>query len=372
MSVLTPNMGLVESTVGTDTGLSWEQNLNASLNILDGHNHSPGSGIQITPSGINLNASLPFNSNAALSIAYVGLSPQGGSVPTPIDLSLYASGGELFYQDASGNDVQITKAGSVNATSSGISSGTATASFVSSILVVDQNVGVGAPIDAATYILRYNGSYPSPSGNYIALQAPTSLASGFAITFPNSTPVASSSFIAADTSGNLSYLNVDNSTLTIASSTVSVGALGIQTGNIANGAVTGPKKAALNFVQSAEVTTSTTVGFTPVSGLSVTITTSGRPVQIMMMGGTSLGQSTLSGLTTTGTGALDVGIFRSDLGFVFTSIQLVGTAGTQFSPSSVSFVDTTTPSAGTYTYQIYWGTNNAAGMTRCTLAAYEL
>ena len=44
MSVLTPQMNLIQSTVNVDSGLTWELNLNASLSIIDGHNHTPGSG----------------------------------------------------------------------------------------------------------------------------------------------------------------------------------------------------------------------------------------------------------------------------------------------------------------------------------------
>ncbi len=302
MSVLTPNMSLIQSSIGVDTGLSWEQNLNASLNVLDGHTHAPGSGLQITPSAININASLAFNQNALLIAAYLNMAAQGGSVPTPIDLSVYVVGNELFYKDGVGNAVQLTAAGSVNATSSGISSGTATASFVSSVLVVTQSVGVGAAIDAASYILRYNGSYPSPSGNAIVLSAPAALSGSYQITFPAAVPGASNALYTMSIAGVISYTNVDNSTLTITGSVMQVPTHGITATQIAdntitatqiaNNTITGTQVAnaslgndQLNILIQHKSASSGTQLFTTsgaITNLSVPITVLGGPVIIML------------------------------------------------------------------------------------------
>src|ERR1700677_1577034 len=138
---LTPNMNLVVPTVGQDQGPDWANNLNADLGILDQHNHSSGQGVQITPSGLNINMDLPFNSNNATllnTVRFNNLSaPLAGTAP---NLGcIYEAQNELYYNDGVGNSVKMTSGGSVNATTSGISSGTATASFVGGVLVVDSN-----------------------------------------------------------------------------------------------------------------------------------------------------------------------------------------------------------------------------------------
>lgn len=230
-------MGLPNPIPGVGPGPDYALNLQSSVNILDAHNHASGSGVQINPNGIYINAALPFNGNPATLLGYLGISPQGTGVATPVNDSLYASGVDLYFQDGNGNAVRITSGGSVNATSSGISSGTATASFVSSILVVDQSAGVGAAIDAATYILRYNGSYPTPSGNYILLSAPSSLATGYQLTFPGITPSSSGALLTSDTSGTLSYSN-GNSTITISGGVITVANLGVTASQIANNTIT--------------------------------------------------------------------------------------------------------------------------------------
>lgn len=229
MATNTPNMNLLLPTIGIDSGLVWEQDINANSGTLDGHTHAPGSGIQIDSPGIHLTFDFPLNGNnltLARSVNFQSqISPLTGTAP---DLGcLYVSGVDLYYNDKSGNQIRITSGASVNATSSGITSGTASASFVSSILTVIQSVGVAAPIDAASYILRYNGSYPTPSGNAIVLAAPAALSGTYQITFPASPPVATYPVLMTSTgvlgTGLLTNAQIDVGTIlgsNIASSTI--------------------------------------------------------------------------------------------------------------------------------------------------------
>lgn len=190
MATNSPNMNLLLPTIGVDTGLTWEQAINANSLTLDGHNHSSGSGSQVTPSGLDINASLSMNNNNLTLTKSIIFYPQSPSLSgvAPYLGCIYVSGDDLYYNTVGGQQVQITSGGTLNAVSSGISSGTNVASFVSNILTVIQSAGVAGAIDAASYVLRYNGSYPSPSGNAIILQAPSTLASQYSITFPVSPP----------------------------------------------------------------------------------------------------------------------------------------------------------------------------------------
>src|ERR1035437_3288570 len=237
---LSPNMSLPIPTVGLDPGPDWANNINACLSVLDAHNHVIGDGVQIPPSGININADLPFGSNNATLLRSVRMVPQTAALALATDLNvLYSVGanGELYYNDANGNQVQITKTGAVNATSSGISSGSASAAFVAGVLDVLSNVGVSAAIDAGAYILRYSGSYPTPAGNAIVIQAPSSLATEYAYTLPAALPGASGSLLTVATTGQWSYSVVDGATLQTSGGTLSVKTIGAS--QIASGAITG-------------------------------------------------------------------------------------------------------------------------------------
>lgn len=198
MSVLTPNMNLIQSTVAVDSGLVWEQNLNADLAILDGHNHSAGSGVQINPTGLDINSDLTFNANNAIDLRSARFLSQGSPLAGALDLAaVYVSGVDLWFNDVNGNQIQLTAGGAVNATSSGISSGTATASFVSGVLVVNAAPLTPANIQVGSVLLGNNVA----NSKFLTLSPPSAMAANFSLTLPN-VPVASS-VMTLDTSGNM-------------------------------------------------------------------------------------------------------------------------------------------------------------------------
>lgn len=179
---ISPNMNLVVPGVGTEYSPNWATDLNADLSILDGHNHSLGSGVQITPNGIDINLDLPFNDNNATLLRSARFQVQATLLSGANDLGcLYVSGVDLYYNDENGNQIKITAGGAVNATSSGISSGTATASFVAGVLVVDAAANTPANIQGASVLLGNN----SAGTNYLTLAPPSAMASSYQITLPS-------------------------------------------------------------------------------------------------------------------------------------------------------------------------------------------
>jgi len=116
-SYLTPEMSLTVPVPGSEPGPNWAYDLNSSLTVIDTHTHSAGSGVQITPSGININTDLTFNSlNNAISLRSVRFTAQGSPLSQVYDLGcLYVSGIDLYYNDENGNQIRLTNAGAVNA-----------------------------------------------------------------------------------------------------------------------------------------------------------------------------------------------------------------------------------------------------------------
>lgn len=199
MATTTPNMNLVVSTVNVDSGLNWENNLNASLAIIDQHNHTTGSGVQITPAGLNINSALPFNGQGATAVAYLSLD---GQAPFPtIDASIYSNGVDLFFLDGSGNQVRITQSGSVagsSGTITGLPSGTASASFGAGTFVFQSATSTSANLDCGEIVLRNN----TASSKGVTLSPVGSLGANYSLVLP--TLPASTSFVTLDSSGNLS------------------------------------------------------------------------------------------------------------------------------------------------------------------------
>lgn len=348
MSTITPNMNLIESTINVDSGLLWEQNLNASLTIIDGHNHAPGYGVQITPQGLNINANLPMNNNQLTGIQALVLSPQ---ISLATLRAIYSIGADLYYNDANGNVIQITSGGTVNATSSGISSGSATASFVSSVLVVNAASNTPANIQGGSLLLGNNVA----ASKFLTLAPPNSMAANYSLTLP-ALPVATS-FMQLDTSGNM---------------TASVA--------VANGITRSNLAAVGQQVSSSSGTfVTTSSSMVDITNLTVTITTTGRPVMLIVQpdGSSSfntfgVGNSTNNSITLGGIQVVKDGTFISRYSLVVTPSASGGIAAQMVFP--VMYLDTAGGGAGTYTYKIQGQVSPPGQLNafHCVLVAYEL
>jgi hypothetical protein len=118
----TPNMSLTEPNILQEQAPQWAADLNNSLTLIDQHDHSAGKGVLITPLGLNINQALNFNSNPATNLLNAGFSayatlPTVSSIVDRIFVSTVTGRDELFYQDSTGANVQITSTGAVNQSS---------------------------------------------------------------------------------------------------------------------------------------------------------------------------------------------------------------------------------------------------------------
>jgi len=266
--LITPLMNLSNPVPGVDPGPDYANNLYNSLNIIDGHNHSVGSGNQINSNGILINADLPFASLYNLTLLRsLRFAPQSAPLSLATDLGcLYESGVDLYFNDGSGNQVRITSGGSVNATSSGITSGTASASFSGGVLIVDSASNTPGNVQCGSVLIGNN----TAGSNFVTLSAPSGLASGYPVVLPSALP-GGRDFLTLDNSGNLATGVAYAGGLTTSNLSASAGILKTQ-------------------IQSVGQQISTTCGnfssasgsYVDVTNLTVTITTSGRPVMLIL------------------------------------------------------------------------------------------
>lgn len=357
-----PNMNLTVPTVSLDPGPDWAQNLNTSLAAIDSHDHSGGKGVTVTPSGLNINADLPFNANNLISARSVRLFTNVVQPVLATDLGcLYRFGTDLYFNDGDGNQIRMTQSGSVSGSSgtiTGLPSGTASAAFsaVSGTFIFQQATSTAANLDVGSIIVRYPGSYPTPSGNYIAIEAPSSLASGYVLTLP-AIP-AQTNVMTLDTSGNISSTTwnaVANNRTRASGSTVAVGGVAVS-------------------ASSASFTTSSTSAVA-VTNLSVTITTSGRPVQLQIVND-GLGSGTQWG-TSNFSGASCSGLYRYVRGS--TTISIYNSQGSAIGATVSDFIAPATMldvvAAGTYTYTVQVNVSpggSTFSATNAVLVAYEI
>lgn len=106
---MTTNMGLNLPTPSTTPGPQWSVQVNEAFDVIDSHDHSTGNGVKVTPTGLNINADLPFDGNNATQLRSVRFSDQGTVQTLPTDLGcLQLVGGDLWWVNGNGTGVQIT------------------------------------------------------------------------------------------------------------------------------------------------------------------------------------------------------------------------------------------------------------------------
>lgn len=110
----TPFLNLDLPTVTVTLGPTWATQVNAAFEVIDAHDHSSGKGVRVPTAGLNINADLDFNENAASSLKLVNFEDQS-STPSgstfASSLSTYL--GNLYYTNDSGVAVQLTDGGGI-------------------------------------------------------------------------------------------------------------------------------------------------------------------------------------------------------------------------------------------------------------------
>lgn len=197
------NMLLPVPIVGVETGPEYANDLNNCLSIIDQHNHAPGSGVQITPNGLNINSDLTIQQNNITNLRSVRYTSQTAPLVLAADVnSTYVSGVDLYYNNSSGTAIRITQNGAVAGTPGSIANlvSPASAAYVSgsSTFVWQSAALTPANLDAASIILRNL----SASSFGLTLSPPAAMGSNSTITLP-AIP-ASTQPVSIDVSGNMS------------------------------------------------------------------------------------------------------------------------------------------------------------------------
>jgi hypothetical protein len=203
-TVITPNMLLPTPVPSVDPGPDYAVKNTACFNVIDGHNHSPNSGVQITPAGINISTDLPFNGNNATLLRSSRYSPQTAPLNTPADINeLYVSGVDLYYNDGNGKQIPITSMGTVTGaagTITGLPSGTASASYAGSTFTFQSATSTPATMNVGSVIIGREDT----SNINVTISASSSQAADYDLTLPPTAPAANQVPI-SDGSGNLSW-----------------------------------------------------------------------------------------------------------------------------------------------------------------------
>ena len=196
----TPKMNLDLPTPAVSEGPEWANSVNEAFEVIDSHDHSSGSGQQVTPAGISINAPLEFNSQNVTELGKAQYTAQQSVLTGAghIRSTWFGPDGEAYITDGAGNAVQLTLGGFVtSATASGNITGVAgtqaeirytnaTSQFA---LLSNGGTNTAAHLDVAQVKLRT--TTPGDSV-YLTLARSPSQAGNYTLTLPQALPGATS------------------------------------------------------------------------------------------------------------------------------------------------------------------------------------
>lgn len=224
--------------VGVDPGPQYATDTNSCLTIIDQHDHTPGSGVQITPSGMSISSDLTFGANNATNLRSVRFSPLTAAPAAAADIGcIYELNGDFYYNNSSGVGVQITNGGSIAGATGSISGLVAPASAayvaIGTTFVWKATSTTSANMDAGSFILRNL----TASSKGLTLSPPAAMGADYGLTLP-SLP-ASQKIMTLDASGTMAApYTTDGTSIAIVSNVIQLATGGTATANIADGAVT--------------------------------------------------------------------------------------------------------------------------------------
>ena len=192
----TTYMSLTLPTPGERLGPTWASDLNTALTAIDAHDHA-SVGRQLGSAAIGIDADLSFTvvtststtAYAATNMKYLGMSlnttPSTSLAAASYPNIAFAGGtaGDLYFNDGSGNQIQLTAAGVLNA------SGVSAISFSASSTNISTDTTVSVSDDLSYYPVDASGT------------------GSITITLP-SAPSGGRFFIFKDISGNAATKNI--------------------------------------------------------------------------------------------------------------------------------------------------------------------
>lgn len=113
----TPFMLLNLPTPTVTLGPSWAEQVNASFELVDEHDHSSGKGVKIKPNALEINDNIDMQINELLNSEALQLSTLSANLSGPTNtLKLHSVGGDLYFTNGNGTAVQLSSGGSIVST----------------------------------------------------------------------------------------------------------------------------------------------------------------------------------------------------------------------------------------------------------------
>ncbi len=373
--VNSPNMGFPVPGIATEPGPQYATDINQALLTIDSHDHSPGQGIPIGSQGINLQTDLTFNGMNATTLRTVRFVSTTASSGTDVGC-VYVKGVDLFYNDLNANVIRMTLNGGLATT--GIFVG-----VISTTAIISSNAGVPASsgfirmVNNSDFVSWRNAANSGDDkvyfdssdvfqvvgtgiqsdtvklrdavGGKVVTHQAVSGSSAYNVVWPVNPPLAATSAmpLIMSTSGSLIAQRLVRYQLPSAGQQISNSCATFSTSN---------------------------TSLTDVTNLSVTLTTTGRPVMVFLQPLNNSATGGIFQLSGTGSGVSGgIGFTRDVTDIVYFGLAASAPTNGAWPAGGFSFLDV--PTAGSHTYKAQTKVDNAtwtAFVRELTLVAYEL
>lgn len=244
----TPNMNLTLPVPSTTLGPQWATQINSAFGVVDQHNHTFGSGVQVPTAGLNINSDLSFNGYSAINLKGSVYADVQGVAPVATG-QIYVNNGDLYFLDGSGTAIPITVAGAIAGTPGDISNllppAVAAWDVGSASFIFTQNTNQAASFDIGPVTIRRT----SVSSFGVTLEPASGIGANYTLTLPSSPPASAQSVLSIATTGAVTNAAPD-STITVTSTQIKVANSGITATQLATGAVTATKMGAATYAVS--------------------------------------------------------------------------------------------------------------------------
>ena len=330
---LTDNMRLDLPVPSTTPGPGYATQLVTALTAIDAHDHTTDKGVKIPSSALNINADVECNNNDLKEVRSVRMENHAVALGESTDLGcVYEAGGDLYWNSGAGDQVRITSGPALDASSIGAIGGdygTSTASLyytaASKTFTFESDTSESAAIDCGPVTIR---ELAVASAKGITIESPTSLAADYGLELPDELPSVTK-VLTLDSAGKIAGGR-----------------------NVAVGQQVSDSSGAFSTASGTYVN---------VTNLSVTITTTGRPVMLMLMSaGSPVGYMMTAG---------DFGY----LNLMRDTTQIAELLVESGNPLPFTSVHLDVVAAGSYTYKVQAKTDGTLiGIYAMKLVAFEL
>lgn len=277
----TTNMNLDLPDVNSTPDPTWSTKIVTAFDVVDSHDHASGSGVKITPNGLNINDDLPFSNNNATQLRSSRFQNQNSTLADAADLTCsYFVNGDFYINNSSGTSVQITSGSGLNFATVGTIGGDYGQPGVDASVTYNDSTKIYTFLSDAGVFGKMNQG-PTTIVNQAGTQGvtftvPTSV-TPYTVTFPGAA-ASSNSILKITSSGTVSYVPFNNITdpVTI-NANVTMGANASVTGTLTptGGFVTNGTSVNLKIATYTGFISTGTISFT-VSGATILYSVTGR------------------------------------------------------------------------------------------------